>query len=470
MAERVKSTFDAGITSERQILRQHLRENTDIDTHVRQIPLPPMPNPVPERILGTFRDPGARKSITADMEIIQGYASEGRVLPSFLEAGPRESLVFQPQSVRAAIVTTGGLAPGLNCVVHSLVTRHCSTYSVNDNMRGGIFGVYDGFMGLCRRPLEMKVLRPEITEPWLEMGGSALGCRRFYDKTPEQLAADIVTNLRLNDINILYIIGGDGSMKVAHEIATIGDDVSVVGIPKTMDNDLLWVWQSFGFNTAVEQATAAVNTMHWEAESTRRVCLLELFGAESGFVAANAALASGHVDLVLIPEPFTELTPKQCETALADYVDYLARCVRDKDRPHALVVLAEGVAQVLSEYGVKLGKESVSKTDFVGQLKRHLQGRLTDRTGNDIDVYVNQPRHNIRAVRANAHDQIYTERLGALAADNALAGYTDFMISQWLTEYVLVPLPLVIGRHKSIPPSGIFWKQVMASTGQPFGT
>lgn len=468
MAERKKSTFDERITSERAILRDYLKNGLDFPTDIRVVGEPTNPNPVPEEKVGSYRSVDARKSVTADLEIIAEYVNRSKLPPGFLEAGPRQLLYHDPQSVRAAIVTSGGLAPGLNCVVHSIVTRHWTTYSINEARRGGVFGIYDGFMGLFNRPLDKTVLTPSTTEHWLDLGGSMLGARRFHEKDLGDLASRIAENLVLNDINILYVIGGDGSLMVAHEISKVAKHISVVGIPKTMDNDVLWVWQSFGFNTAVGKATEVINTMHWEAESTRRVCIIELFGAESGFVAANAALASGHVDLVLVPESFLLLSQEQYEASLNEYVDYLSRTVRDKDRAHAVVVLAEGVAELLKQKGVQLGGQPVTGKDFAGQLREYLQGRLRDRTGRVVDVFVNQPRHNIRAVPANAYDQIYCERLGALAVDNALAGYTDFMISQWLTEYVLVPLELVTFGQKSIPPGGMFWKQVVSSTGQPY--
>jgi 6-phosphofructokinase 1 len=468
MAERKKAAFDERITSERRILRDHLGRGDDLPTGVGLVGPPTIPNPASEEKVGTYRSPDDRKAVTADMDIITDFNKLGKPVPSFLEAGPRGSLFHDPQSVRAVIVTSGGIAPGLNCVVHSIVTRHWNTYSINEARRGGIFGIYDGFVGLYNRPLDETVLKPEITEHWLDRGGSMLGARRFPEKEIGELTERIQENLELNNISILYVIGGDGSLTVAHEIAKRAKNMSVVGIPKTMDNDVLWVWQSFGFNTAVEKATEVVNTMHSEAESTRRVCIIELFGAESGFVAANAALASGHADLVLVPESFLPVSERQYEPLLNGYIEYLSRTVRDKERAHAVVVLAEGVAELLKQRRVTLGGQPVSGKDFSGQLKDYLQGRLKDRLGRIVDVFVNQPRHNIRAVPANAYDQIYCERLGALAVDNALAGYTDFMISQWLTEYVLVPLELVTTGQKSIPPGGMFWKQVVSSTGQPY--
>lgn len=468
MPNREKSAFDERITGERAIMRDHLTNGHDLPTTVRRVGEPSIPNPVPEDKVGIYRSPSARKAATADMEVMNVYIKKGKTIPSFLEAGPRRMLYFDPQSVRAAIVTSGGLAPGLNSVVHSIVSRHWKTYSINEARRGGVFGIYDSFVGLHNRPLDMELLRPDVTEHWLEQGGSMLGARRSSDIPMDDLTSRITENLFLNNINILYVIGGDGSLTVAHEIAKKAKNVSVVGIPKTMDNDILWVWQSFGFNTAVAKATEVVNIMHWEAESTRRVCIIELFGAESGFVAANAALASGHADLVLVPELFLSLSSEEACLALNQYVDYVSRIVRDKDRAHAVIVLAEGVAEILRQRGVQAAVPTNNGDDFVTQFKKLLLSRdLTDSQGRPVDVFVNQPRHNIRAVPASAYDMIYCERLGALATDNALAGYTDFMISQWLTEYVLVPLELVTLGKKSIPPEGMFWKQVISSTGQP---
>lgn len=467
------------ITSERALLKRYLEEGRPFPTQIRSVGPPTHPTGLEEKV-GKYRDPERdRKFVMADRDMMVDYLDKVADIPSFLEAGPREFLYRPPETVRAAIVTTGGLAPGLNCVVHGIVDRHWNTYGVG--VGGDVFGIEDSFLGACNLQHYMKRLTTSETEAWLDKGGSILGIRRYFpeygdDKTTEQkrklLAYDIAKQLQIKNIHILYVIGGDGTLGVAHEIANIANKVSVVGIPKTMDNDVMWVWQSFGFRTAVEKATGVINTLNAEAESTRRVCIIELFGAESGFVAANSALASGHVDLVLIPEEFKPLEPDSCEKALIIYLDYLQRRVQNPlrldEKPHAVVVLAEGVAKVLESKGAKLGGRLITKKNFLELFKEYLDSmKLIDGGGRPVEVFDNQPRHNIRAIPANAQDQIYCERLGALAVDNALAGYTDFMISQWLTEYVLVPLELVQDRHKRIPPAGIFWKQVVSSTGQP---
>ena len=463
----------ARITSERAILMDHVNQGKEFNTSVQTLNQPAKPHRISQSKLGVFRPPTARKAVIADMDLLNAFQKKGLALPAFLEAGPRAELRHDFQKVRAAIVTTGGLAPGLHCVIHSIVKRHTHTYPV-DRAFGRVFGVYNSFKGLCSLADNHVDLDSDKTEEWLDQGGSKLGSVRYYHggrpgkKAIADMTKVITSNLINNNIDILYVIGGDNSLKVAHELAVANPTRSIVGIPKTMDNDILWVWQSFGFDTAVEQATRVINTMRSEAEATRRICLIELFGAESGFVAANAALASGHVDLVLIPEVFNLLDARGAQDYLTEVITHIERTVQSEPHnPHAVAVVAEGVGTILENQGACIGNTKITKASFVTQFTEMIRGRVLDAHGEKVPVFVNQPHHLIRAVPANAHDQIYCERLGALAVDNALAGYTDFMVSQWLTEYTLVPLRLVSEGQKSIPIKGIFWKQVVSSTGQP---
>lgn len=463
---------------ERRILKSHLEDGREFDTNIHTvIDKPTHENVISEDILGVFRPDTARKAVIADMELLHAFEKKGLAIPSFLEAGPRKFLRHDPQGVRAAIVTTGGLAPGLHCVIHSIVNRH-RTYHMAQH--GKVFGVYNSYRGLCNLADNLVELNVEMTEEWLDQGGSKLGSVRYFhndeqsDKAILEMVAEISKNLEHNNIDILYVIGGDGSLKVAHQIALENPTRSVVGIPKTMDNDVLWVWQSFGFDTAVEQATRVINTLRSEAEATRRIGIIELFGADSGFVAANAVLASGHVDLALIPEVFLFLEEEQAQEYLNEAVSYIKKRVRERNtnklrNPHAVVVIAEGVGTILERkpQGVYIEGTKVEEGNFVSLLTKMMKNQVLDARGKSVPVFVNQPRHYIRSSPANAHDQIYCERLGALAVDNALAGYTDFMMSQWLTEFVLVPLHLVESGQKSIPVNGMFWKQVVSSTGQP---
>jgi 6-phosphofructokinase 1 len=338
-----------------------------------------------------------------------------------------------------------------------------------------MYGIYDSFLGCCDLEHNLVELTTKTTERWLDQGGSMLGIiRSTKEDDINKTAKEIAQNLHNNGIQILYVIGGDGSMQMAHAIAGAitarGESRSVIGIPKTMDNDVLWVSQSFGFDTAVEQATKMINTLRSEAESTRRICIIELFGADSGFVAANASLASGHVDAVLIPEVFKQLLEnKACSDRIEEYldgiIDHIAKRVRGrKHNPHAVVIVAEGIDTMLRS---TLGQSHTEESWFVNYFKHRIQQRVLRSIGKKVSVFINQPRHYIRAIPADSHDQIFCERLGALAVDTALAGYTDCMVSQWLTEFVLVPLELVTLGKKSIHINGIFWKQVVNSTGQP---
>jgi 6-phosphofructokinase 1 len=477
---RIPSGFDDPIISERLFLNQLL----DLGEGFPEVECADecnIPNDCDERKLGKYRRLDEVRFVTTDAKIIERCKNEDRPVPTFLVAGPRKNLAYNAKSVKAAIVTTGGSAPGLNCVIHSIVKRHYDTYSLSRD--GEIYGVTESFLGMCDLDRYMIPLKPAETEKWLERGGSMLGMRRFQSMSRNDLARKIVDELYRHEIDILYVIGGDGSLSTAHEIAkqraqdrseNRGRPTTVVGIPKTMDNDVMWVSESFGFKTAVEKATEIINTLNAEAESSRRVCLIELFGAESGYVAAHSTLASGHVDLVLIPEAFLGLSKNQCEDAMNTYLNYLKRRVekrRDNEQPHAVVVLAEGTAKILKQKGVEIDGIAVDDDNESGlllQLKNFLKAaNLKDRRENEIGVFFNRPRHYIRASPANAQDKIYCEQLGALAVDSALAGYTDFMLSQWLTSYVLVPLELVADRHKRIPTSTIFWKQVVNSTRQP---
>jgi len=459
------------ITSERLILQNYLKEGRKFPTEIKRLFNPLYNNPVLETDLGKYRPFDRKKVVTADLEVLQEFQELDQGIPGFLEAGPREKIAFNiperpDEALRIAVVTTGGLAPGLNSVVHSIVERHLNTYGKLINRIGGVWGFRESFKGLAGDTPNWIKLTSEMTEDWLDKAGAELGAIRFRKLHLKELSKKITDNLERWGFNILYVIGGDGSLTAAHEIAKKAQKTIVVGIPKTMDNDILWVWQSFGFNTAVARAAAFINTMHAEVESTRRVCILELFGARSGFVAANASLASGHVDLVMIPEVFEKLSKKMAENSLKIYSDYLVKTIQRKsEKPHAIIVIAEGVGEVLSEIGVNLDGKPILQNTFPEQFKDYL--KLYNIANEKVSTFTLQPRYYIRAIPANSHDHIYCKRLGALAVDNALAGYTDFMISQWLTEYVLVPLELVAGGQKHVPPGGIFWKQVVSNTGQP---
>jgi len=453
------------LSTEKLILRDLLDRGQSLATEVEQFLPTSVKNVVDERRIGKYCPVDRRVFATAQMDVIAQFQAKGLKPPAFLEARAREMLHFDPEDVRIGIVTPGGIAPGLNTVIHSIVSMHSTIYG----MRTPACGFLGGFRGLAEeRTIE---LTPETTRGWVHKGGTELGAGR--GKWDIRQLTDKLIDSRLR---ILYVVGGDGSLSAAHLIAEEtrrrNKKIVIAGVPKTMDNDVLWVWHSFGFDTAVEEASREINALHDEARSTGKVCLIPLFGRDAGFVAAHAALASGRVDVVLVPE-----VPFRMEEVL-DYVQQ-----RVVDRGYAVVVVAEGVcprgaaADKVRERVVSRDLDPDNETDpevhsayqeeRLAVLKAEFKNRFDEFRNKQHRVFVVEPRYLIRAIPASAVDQIYCQRLSDMAVHNALAGFTDFMISQWLTEYVLVPLRLVAKGHKSIPPGGVFWSTVITGTKQP---
>lgn len=443
---------------------------------------------------------------------------------SFAEAGPRGTLRYPLNwkgnlgIMNIGIVVTGGIAPGINAVISGIVQRHLLYHSpsadqveVNKEAPSyqlNILGYMNGFVPGASHTLLFASHGPNQTSlpaaradarRSADEPGSRLGTSRqekmLGSSDPDERAeaiSRIVTRLIEDGIHILYVIGGDGSMRAAHAIWEASqrnrNPISVVAVPKTMDNDILWVWQSFGFLSAVEKAREALQQLHVEVRSNPRLCICQLFGSDSGFVVSHAALASGVCDLALIPE-----VPFSMEVVGAYIVQKLSERFLEDRSPYALVAMAEtaiptDVEKYIDDPFIGLDAEEQKHVRLFLSHDRRVEGQTPDelrRAGLKIvskvlerrihnveafagfRVFTNEPRHLLRTTGPSVSDVIFGQRLGTLAVDNAMAGYTDFMISQWMTEYVLVPLPLVILGRKRMPPDGIFWMSVLSGTGQP---
>ena len=421
---------------------------------------------------------------------------------SFLEAGPRRNLMELGRAVHAGIVVSGGIAPGVNAVIDGIVQRHTAYHKALTPKQGiEICGFRHGFWGLSRSGMPHSFRLPltcEETSQHATEGGAFLETSRLENlQHDESKLTEIMNNL--SGLDILYVIGGDGTMKAAEMLtrraAKEGRSLSIVGVPKTMDNDILWVWQSFGFATAVEKAREVISNLWTEVRSNPRVCVLQVFGSASGFVVSHAVLASQtHCDAALIPE---------VKFRLSDLVDRLKQRIEDEQRtvPYGFIVMAETAVPLDAEeymYDTRIGltvEEQKHLKEYLELIEQNryaegsahddlrsaalklvsrgvelgLRDELKDNRAIHLDrlrVVTNEPRHILRATGPSFSDIIMGQRLGALAVDNAMAGYSDFMISQWLTEYVLVPLRLAALGRKRIPPDGIFWKSVLAKTTQ----
>lgn len=458
------------VTNERITIVENLCKLSEL-VKPHMIPRARSSNPVKvqtaerQEMLGRFRDPNQdRKCLTDDMDIIRFYIHElNEEPPSFVEAGPRKYLYYDPETVRVAVLTSGGIAPGLNTVVETIVRRHYEAYGLKEGPPplGKILGFQRGFIGLEEEKYEE--LSPKIVKEWCRFGGSKLGTGRGSHNINKWLKV-----LKKYDIDILYVIGGNGSLTAAWELGKVVEkenlNLSIGVVPKTMDNDILWVWQSFGFASAVDKATEVINALHTEAQSNYRVCVIQLFGAKSGHVAANASLASGEVDAVLIPEEDFEV----------DLVcQYVKQCV--VANKHAIIVMAEG-ARGIERKGRKwwrwCAKTRKQRNENFQRMLVSIGKTLHQAGLGKYRVIGNQPQHLIRSIAPNSNDQVYCRRLADMVVDSCLGGYTNFMTSLWLTEYVIVPLvfPVQGGLakegYKTFPIGG-FWRTVLRSTGQP---
>ncbi len=370
------------------------------------------------------------------------------------EAGPRERIYFDPSKTKCAIVTCGGLCPGLNDVIRSLVLAAHHNYHVAATL--GIRYGLEGF--IPKYGHDVLELTPEKVSHIHEFGGTILASSRG-----PQPADEIVDALERMNINILFCIGGDGTMraaqKIVSEIKKRGRKIAVIGVPKTIDNDINLVATSFGFDTAVEKATEAIRCAHTEAiGAPNSIGMVKVMGRESGFIAAQATLASKEVNFVLVPEDPFEL---EGDTGLLTALE-----CRLQNRGHAVIVVAEGAGQHLLETS---GVTDASGNPILGDIAGHLIVQIKHRfkeKGLQYTLKHIDPSYIIRSVPANSNDRVYCGFLGLNAVHAAMAGKTGMVVSRWNERYVHIPLPLVTLKRKKIDIASNFWRAVLETTGQ----
>ena len=372
-------------------------------------------------------------------------------LPSLEPGGPREYIYFDPSTTRAGIVTCGGLCPGLNNVIRGLVLELADNYGVAD-----VVGFRDGFRGLAGPDVAPVRLSREVVSDIHNRGGTVLGTSRG-DQDP---AVMVETLVRLG-ISVLFVIGGDGSLRGAAKIAStaerLGVDLSVIGVPKTIDNDIPYLDQSFGFQTAFTRATESIKSALTEASSTPHgIGLVKVMGRHSGFIACYAALASHDVDFVLIPE-----VPFLLEPFLRELRD------RVRQRGHAVVVVAEGAGQDLLEYdGAVDASGNARLADIGGLLRQRITAEFAG-TGEELSLRYVDPGYAIRSVPANGWDAVYCLRLAQAAVHAAMAGRTAMVVGRWHGRFVHIPIPVATGSRNQVDPNGDLWMSVLEATGQP---
>jgi len=405
---------------------------------------------------------GDRVLLEDTVSMLAGHDLPSGAVPSFEAAGPRRKIYFDPARVTAGIVTCGGLCPGLNNVIRGLVQELAVHYKVKR-----ILGFRNGLQGLTAENRHDTVeLTPERVRDIHNAGGTILGSSRGG-----QDADEMVDSLVERGIDVMFVIGGDGGMRAAtflgEAIKARGLDIAVIGVPKTIDNDLPFTDQSFGFQSAFARATDFISAVSVEAAaSPNGVGIVKLMGRHSGFIASYAALAANAADIVLIPEiPFS--------LGGADgLLAHVEQHVRTKG--HVVIVLAEGAGQdLLAEHG--LPEHNGHGTDASGNvrlgnigelLKASIAGHLTAAGLNPTMRYID-PSYAVRSVAANAYDSVYCLRLAHAAVHAAMAGRTEAAVARWRRRFVHVPFSLMTSRRNQVDPDGDLWMSVLETTCQP---
>lgn len=387
---------------------------------------------------------------------IERYRQKGEPLPALELAGPRRKIYFEVEKTNCAIVTCGGLCPGLNDVIRGLVMQLYYRYGVRR-----ILGICYGYQGFIEKygqePLE---LTPEKVRDIHKQGGSFLGSSRG-----PQDVGEILAFLEKNNIHILFVIGGDGTMRGALEIAEAAAQrnfmLSVIGIPKTIDNDILYLDQSFGFESAFAEAVKAINSAHNEAlGAPNGIGLVKVMGRHSGFIACYAALAMNDVNYVLIPEVPFEL---EGENGLLNILR--ERLLR---RGHAVILVAEGAGQEhLPETSEARDPSGNIRLGDIGLFLKDRINHYFKSLGMEVNLKYIDPGYMIRAIPASPQDSVYCLRLAENAVHAAMAGKTKMVIGRRNNHYVHLPMTLVAQGRKQVDPCGDLWLAVLDATGQP---
>ncbi len=383
------------------------------------------------------------------------YLKNNEMPPAFELAGPRKNIYFDPSKLRCALVTCGGMCPGLNDIIRAVVLELYYHYGVRS-----IYGIRYGLQGFIPEyGHDVLDLSPATVEPILDRGGSILGSSRGGQDMDA-----VVDCLERMNIGLLFMIGGDGTLRAADQIADKITDrglkISVVGIPKTIDNDIHMVSRSFGFDTAVDVATQAIIGAHNEASGyPNGIGLIKLMGRYSGFIAATASLAQQDVNFVLIPEVDFDLDgPNGFLAALEERLQL---------RKHAVIVVAEGAGQKFFQNFKEERDESGNlRLKDIGIFLKYEIIKYFKEKDIEINLKYIDPSYTIRSLSANANDSVFCGFLGRDAVHAGMAGKSRLIIGHWNNHFVHVPMHLSVGKRKQVNPNGKIWTTVLESTGQ----
>ena len=423
-----------------------------LQTAIPQLGTPSLPSPLQDI---EFTRDNDRVSYFNDPALIQKSLKSHGVIPAFEKAGPRANIFHDPNWTTAAVVTCGGLCPGINDVVKGLVNTLYFTYGVEK-----IYGIPYGYSGLNPqygfKPLP---LDPESVDNIHEQGGSVLGSSRG----PQDIE-QMVRTLDRFGINVLFTVGGDGTQRGAAEIAAAarkkGCPISVVGIPKTIDNDLAYMDNTFGFETAVYAASPVITAAHNEAKGAYNgIGLVKLMGRHSGFIAASVSVANSFVNFCLVPEVPFEMDGEHGLLAA------LERRLSQKN--HVVIATAEGAGQHLfaRDTSGKDASGNIKLQDIGAFLKDSIEQHLAKKNIPHSLKYFD-PSYSIRSVPAHGADAIYCLDLARYAVHAAMTGKTAMVVANWHNNCIHLPISLAVEQRRTINPAGQFWQSVLNTTRQ----
>jgi len=403
-----------------------------------------------------FVDDSDRILYDVSLDNFKRCSESGELPVSFEKAGPKETIYFEPAKTKVGIVTCGGLCPGVNNVIRSLVNELYYRYGISRVL--GIQYGYEGLIPSYNHPVI------ELTAPMVDYihltGGTFLGSSRGHQDVKK-----MVDTLEIMNINVLFCIGGDGTLRGAHaiqeEIRKRKLKISVAGIPKTIDNDIDLIQKSFGFETAFSIANDIIRNAHNEASGAfNGIALVKLMGRDSGFIAANAALAIQEVNFVLIPEITFDLYGQR------GFLHVLRK--RLEERHHSVIVVAEGAGQEFFECSDE--NKDVSGNKKYKDIGIYLKDKISEEFENKgfpCSIKYIDPSYIIRSAPANANDSKFCNLLAQNAVHAALSGKTDFVIGFWNNQFTLMPIEIVVAKRKKIDVEGELWWNVLEATGQP---
>ncbi|MFH1360675.1 MAG: ATP-dependent 6-phosphofructokinase [Candidatus Omnitrophota bacterium] len=403
-----------------------------------------------------FKNDTAKVLVFSEMQRLGEYQKSGKKLPAFEIAGPQAKIFFDPKKIACGIVTCGGLCPGLNDVIRTVALSLLWQYGVKK-----VLGFRYGYNGLSKDPFMPPLeITPKVVDEIQHEGGTILGSSRGPVEPSE-----MVDTLEKNKINILFAIGGDGTFRGAHticeEIKRRKVPLAVIGIPKTIDNDIYGSSQTFGFHTAVGKAREAIYAAHEEAKAAwNGIGLVKLMGRDSGFIAAHATLANSDVNFCFVPEvPFS----------LEGEDGFLRLLEKRLERKHhAVIVVSEGAGQDLIQ------KKEAPKHDESGNirykdiglfLKEHIESHFREKKTPLTLKYID-PSYMIRSCPANAEDSAFCLMLGQNAVHAGMSGKTDIFVGFWNQHFTHVPFSLGILKKKKLDPSSDLWQTLLETTGQ----